>query len=322
MGRSLFSARYNAAPAVRTEPERVPDHCEKWSVWNKFDPDSDEFFENAVDEAFTDLDAARQHQQEAEEIVAEVRRATVVYISPETSESSDSGDSDAGSPMLVGSNDPTVLAAQTMPVPAPQWRNWETVTVDTAERREWQPLTRRVPTIGYNPDNTADRPDLNHIVSATRSNRYSRVRTVRNVPIPAVFPPSNVVSSTIPSDIPVDAIQEAPQALVTVAASPAVVQARPRSPGPAPIPIVAPSTPQARVEDHSLVSPSPPGSVTPARPYSWMESAHWHPVPSAPASPTRPRAGRDGPLTNPRARVSYARITTVPAPLLVVQDVN
>ena len=54
MGRPLFSA--SRQPAVRVEPEPQHPTIEKWTYWNAFDPDSDEFFENddAVYEAFID----------------------------------------------------------------------------------------------------------------------------------------------------------------------------------------------------------------------------------------------------------------------------
>lgn len=45
MGRPLFSQAYTA-PAVRLEPEQ-PQPFERWSIWNPFDPDSEEFFADA-----------------------------------------------------------------------------------------------------------------------------------------------------------------------------------------------------------------------------------------------------------------------------------
>lgn len=48
MGRPLYSQAYSA-PAVRVEPEQ-PQPYERWSYWNPFDPDSDEFFADAEDE--------------------------------------------------------------------------------------------------------------------------------------------------------------------------------------------------------------------------------------------------------------------------------
>lgn len=50
MGRPLFSTVNVETPAVRVEPESAQPACERWTYWNPFDPDSDEFFENAEDE--------------------------------------------------------------------------------------------------------------------------------------------------------------------------------------------------------------------------------------------------------------------------------
>ncbi|GJE98568.1 hypothetical protein PsYK624_148010 [Phanerochaete sordida] len=48
MGRPLYSQTHSA-PAVRVEPEQ-PQPYERWSYWNPFDPDSEEFFADAEDE--------------------------------------------------------------------------------------------------------------------------------------------------------------------------------------------------------------------------------------------------------------------------------
>jgi len=57
MGRPLFSS-HQQTPAVRVEPEQPQPTCEKWTYWNAFDPDSDEFFErsDAVYEAIMPQD--------------------------------------------------------------------------------------------------------------------------------------------------------------------------------------------------------------------------------------------------------------------------
>lgn len=59
MGRALFSVSHPvSAPAVRSEPEAIPNSpYEKWSHCNAFDPDSDEFFNDAEYEAFIDPSA-------------------------------------------------------------------------------------------------------------------------------------------------------------------------------------------------------------------------------------------------------------------------
>jgi hypothetical protein len=61
---------------------------------------------------------------------------------------------------------------------------------------------------------------------------------------------------------------------------------------------------------------SPPPSVTP-RFYSWQH----HPIPALPSSPSQARGNRDGPLTNPRARMSFARIDSSPARIRIPNTV-
>jgi len=57
MGRPLFSQSPSVAvriePVVVTPPAEQP-VCERWTYWNPFDPDSEEFFSNEVYEAFVD----------------------------------------------------------------------------------------------------------------------------------------------------------------------------------------------------------------------------------------------------------------------------
>jgi hypothetical protein len=91
-----------------------------------------------------------------------------------------------------------------------------------------------------------------------------------------------------------------------------------RSPSPdSPAP---PSTPPLHItyrqQVQSMVTPSPPPSVTP-RFYSWQH----HAIPVLPASPSLVRGTREGPLTNPRARMSFARIDSSPAPIRIPSTV-
>ncbi|KAG6888871.1 hypothetical protein C0992_007267 [Termitomyces sp. T32_za158] len=108
MGRALFSTLYTPPVAVRTEADAPPHSdrpkCEKWSISNPFDPDSDEFCEGATREVFTDTEAWRQEQEAVRELLAAQGRGSV------EGSSSDS-ESDAGSPMAVGSDDPAQLFA-------------------------------------------------------------------------------------------------------------------------------------------------------------------------------------------------------------------
>ncbi|KAG5337107.1 hypothetical protein J132_04636 [Termitomyces sp. J132] len=115
MGRALFSTIYTQPVAVRTEPD-VPDHsdlprCEKWSISNPFDPDSDEFYKSATREVFTDTEAWRNEQAALRELLT----AQAVRASIESSSSSEASESDSGSPMAVGSDDPAQLIADAFP---------------------------------------------------------------------------------------------------------------------------------------------------------------------------------------------------------------
>ncbi|KAI0091536.1 hypothetical protein BDY19DRAFT_631210 [Irpex rosettiformis] len=58
MGRPLFSsvARAHETPAVRVEHEPTQPACERWTYWNPFDPDSEEFFLDAEEERVRSLD--------------------------------------------------------------------------------------------------------------------------------------------------------------------------------------------------------------------------------------------------------------------------
>ncbi|KAJ7281375.1 hypothetical protein C8J57DRAFT_1297417 [Mycena rebaudengoi] len=83
MGRALFSETHGSkALAIRVEPEPVVCPYDKWSIVNRFDPDSDEFFLNAEYEAFLDKeDEGREPSLLADSV---------------NSSSSSSGDSDSG----------------------------------------------------------------------------------------------------------------------------------------------------------------------------------------------------------------------------------
>ncbi|KAG6899167.1 hypothetical protein C0993_012727 [Termitomyces sp. T159_Od127] len=112
MGRALFSTMYAAPPAA-------PPHADRpatWSAANPFDPDSDEFYEGATREVFTDTDAWRQEQEAVRELLSVQARASA------DSPSSDASDSDAGSPMAVGADDPAQLFADAFH-PA-DWTPW------------------------------------------------------------------------------------------------------------------------------------------------------------------------------------------------------
>ncbi|EAU90441.1 hypothetical protein CC1G_00825 [Coprinopsis cinerea okayama7 len=331
MGRALFSKTHRApAVAVRTEPDLLGPPCEKWSVSNRFDPDSDEFFEHAQYEAFIDPETVRREQ--AEGIAERVRRATILDVSSDSSSDSGDGGSEVGSPMATGLDDPAVMLANTIAMAEDvrtarasrqflaasasanleQWRTaLSALNANTAAARE---QLERI-TADMAADNIAIANAANNLTTAPRSNR-NRPRSASAVP--AVLSASTVRSSIIAADVSMDQIPTPPRS--PVLSRPVVVfPPSPRSRSRSPVRVPAtPSTPHNPTEDHSLISPSPPGSVTPARPYSWRDP-HWHPIPAIPNSPTRTRNTREGPLTNPRARMSYARLTTTP---VLVRNAN
>lgn len=286
MGRPIFSHTYAAAsPAVRTEPEPKVDTCEKWSVWNRFDPDSDEFFENAEYEAFIDPAQLAAHSVEIP-VLAEAEGQS------DTSDSSDGGASDEGSPMAVGSDDPAVLIADAY------------AEAYTAPSTSWEDFTQW---------RTRGGPPL-----------FAPHSPVANQSTPPFIPPSISRESSPGLEVvplPADEPPRSPTLRRAVNITPIVIsriqtEATDRSPSPETPD--APSTPPTHatpLPQSSLVTPSPPPSLTP-RIYSWRRQ------PSAsPTSPSRIRGNWDGPLTNPHARMSFARIEATPVRIRIPSSV-
>jgi hypothetical protein len=109
MGRALFSLAYAAPePAVRTEPEPEVEPFSRWSAWNPFDPDSDEFFQDAEYEAF--IDPVNIQRQRAPIVTLEV--TTDSERTAESSDSGDSSDGDQASPVVPSSEIPVVLGGR------------------------------------------------------------------------------------------------------------------------------------------------------------------------------------------------------------------
>ncbi|KAI0791981.1 hypothetical protein C8Q75DRAFT_753897 [Abortiporus biennis] len=113
MGRPLFS-RQTTTPAVRVEPEQtIPQNppYERWTYWNAFDPDADEFFESdeAVYEAFIDPSQLPHTLSEAQsgsrETVVE-REAEVEVDDSLSTVSSGSSDSASSAGTLSGRESP------------------------------------------------------------------------------------------------------------------------------------------------------------------------------------------------------------------------
>jgi hypothetical protein len=287
MGRSLFS--HSTVPPVKIQPAPTVILCEKWTTWNRFDPDSEDFFQDAEYEAFID---PAQYQREQEELVAVAQTDAATEIS----DSSD-GSSDHGSPMAVGSDDPAILLA---PYANPPWSG-------AAASVGWQSPNTNHSTvtagITYNPGRMQS-------VFSARPNETDDTDHLGNPPFippasfrepsPGIEPhpshPSPPHSPTLRRTVNITPI--------TVSTSPQVVfmpPTRTSSPDER-----RPSTPPPlRYETSSaILTPSPVPSVTP-RFYSW----HHHPIPTLPPSPTLSHSNnRDGPFTNPHARVSLMRI--------------
>jgi hypothetical protein len=297
MGRSLFSQSYSTMPAVRIEPEPTVDLCEKYSLWNRFDPDSDDFFQDAEYEAFID---PAQYQREQEELVV-VTRADVAPEDSESSESSHSDrDSDRGSPMAVGSDDPTILIASYANHP---WSTpaasggWQSATTDhSAVTAGITYNPRRMQSVfGGRPHETEDSDHLGN---------------------PVFIPPDSFREPSEPDELPSSPPHSPPTLRrttdimpITVPTNPHVVFMPPtRTPSPGPL--TTPFTPPLEYQSlPPMLTPSPAPSVTP-RFYSWQ---HHRPIPTVPPSPTLSRGNRDGPFTNPHARVSLMRIDAATA---------
>lgn len=267
MGRSLYSHTYTA-PAVRTEPEPQVDMCERWSAWNRFDPDSEDFFQDAEYEAFIDPVQLERERLEA---------AATEAIS-DTSDSSDGSVSDSGSPMAVGSDDASVLINDVRAAEA----EWATLRVSAPV------ASPEIPTIpAFFPPPFLREPTPTLEASLTTSSEPPRSPTVRRT--------VNITPISVSSERVLEADRS-----------------------PSPDSPMTPSTPprQPREQHDTSFTMSPPPSVTP-RFYSWQH----HPIPALPSSPSLARGNRDGPLTNPRARMSFARIDSSPARIRIPNTV-
>lgn len=236
MGRAFFSS-IRSAPAIKTEPPPPLNPAyEKWSVTNNFDPDSDEFWDDAQEEQFIEVDQPTE-QPSLRELLAE---------DPESSSSSsEGGDTDRrGSPMAVGSDDPASLVDAYIP----GTHIWERI-----EPEPWNYVSS-----DWASDERTTVADLREHLSIAEGIRFARTAAAASdTSLP------ELISSTSPSSSPT----------------------MPRYVYPA------------------MSTPSP---VMP-RIYHWGRRSSAPMIPSSPS-----RAGNNaGPLTNPTARRSLARIAPV-----------
>lgn len=276
MGRALFSASRAATavePAIKTQPESQLDTFEKWSVWNRFDPDSDDFFQDAEYEAF--IDPVQLEQQRLSPLGGS---PTISDVG--TMESSES-DQHERNVMAVGSDDPAILIRGSY---NPVTRTWD-ATID--------PTASDVPVWisgDISPPYASSSGSSSAASSPAQSPRLSQ--NSDQLGNPPFIPPA---SFRAPS--PGEQLSDATQPFRTSRHSLSPISIT-----------VGPINTPRRQDSYTMVTPSPPPSVTP-RVYSWQN----HPFPAIPTSPTVIRGNSDGPLTNPRARMSYTRIETTPA---------
>ncbi|EJF57210.1 hypothetical protein BD309DRAFT_456158 [Dichomitus squalens] len=276
MGRPLFSAPRQ--PVVRVEPEPQHPAVEKWTYWNAFDPDSDEFFENddAVYEAFIDP---------ADRIQLPADRTEPLAEPIDVSSSSEASSSGRGTPTEAVSDIDSDDLRATMRV---NFQNLEETRARIMRALDL-PLARNS-ALDAEIDAGRGLPAeervayLLSLLERTNSGREPgqeqrgaqlETRPTRErVPTYLDWPPQDEPRS--PSPEPATIVR------VSVASPPA-----------------RPATPPAQIVQAtpSFASPSPPPSVTP-RLYSWSTLSA--PGPSVPASP----------LTNRGARMSVAHIVT------------
>jgi len=277
MGRPLFSITYSS-PAVREEPEPCVTPYEKWSYWNAFDPDSDEFNENPIIERFIDPLQAQENEEPA--IVVDVLRME----GSDSSASSDSSDSERGSPMAVGVDDPARMLADTYS--SVDWEERARNSSDMMEEAVSQYAAM------FMANHATEREGI----------RASRQRSATI----SILPDPRAVSARSPrSMITSNAIETLPR---TSNITPINVPIR-RPPtewthSPPYTPLV-PTTPSSRTT-YSAVTPSPAPTLTPTL-ISW---------PSLPIAPSSPPPNANGPLTNPSARLSLAHL----GPIIRVRD--
>lgn len=278
MGRALYSLAYAVPqPAVRTEPEPEVDRVGRWSTWNRFDPDSDDFFQDAEYEAFIDpVSVERSHAQ----------MSPIPIVAETTSDGLDSGDSsdsEQGSPMLVR---PVTVASINSghQVRFPNDRGLGRPARSTALGRFASLSPVHSPVLPQNSDQLGNPPFI---------------------PPPFFRQPSPDI--ILEPERPAAPRRGSPFRrtvnIVPINASRIQIQPATRSPSPdspaTPATPPSPSTPLH--QSRQMLTPSPPPSVTP-RFYSWQT----HAIPSLPTSPTIIRGNNRRPLA--RLQTSPARV--------------
>ncbi|KAH9832610.1 uncharacterized protein C8Q71DRAFT_777294 [Rhodofomes roseus] len=330
MGRPLFS-QYHQTPAVRVEPEQPQPACEKWTYWNAFDPDSDEFFErdDAVYEAFVPQDGTALPQP------------PTLMDMPLSSSSSEASSSGRGSPTDEAGTD---LSTEEIDL---AFRREAELTRLSATRED--DIQRRVQEAreafadSHSPTTTLPAGEdservLRYIQGLDNISRQNEATTqsVRERVLPDPEPASAMAELAefgplepfvmLPArradvrhrrgDPPAPSSEQATTARGILVAVPSTLPASSAATATTHSTPDRPSTPPngSRLLNDRLstppnrspaldVSPSPPPSVTP-RLYSWSSR---NPVHATPTSP-----GPSGPLRNRSARLSVEHISPLP----------
>ena len=260
MGRALFSLAYYAAPepAVRREPEPQVDTCAKWSVWNRFDPDSDDFFQDAEYEAFIDHIPERQPVQMAAGLA-----------SSDSMDLENTSDASRVSPMAAGLDGPLVFIQR-----RPGYNGWN--AGGPMFHIEGSALTDRSSSPDSDFSSSAPLSPIHNPVLPPDADQLDNPPFIPPLsfrgPSPAIEEPASPVYSAHSPTLG----RTAETAPITVS----LIEIQPATRSPSPDMSSTPSTP-ARQIGQTMLTPSPPPSVTP-RFYSWQH----HPIPALPVSPT------------------------------------
>lgn len=270
MGRALFSLAYAAPePAVRTEPEPEVEPYGRWSSRNRFDPDSDEFFQDAEYEAFIDT----VHVQRQRTPVDTLQLAIDGYR--HGVDLGDSSDGEPASPVAPSSQVPVVLGGRL-------YNNQPlTRTYSTDRRLEW---TERASSPASYVSSSASLLPVHSPVSPQSPDFLDN---------PPFIPPSSFREPTPDiereSRFRIDPPPSPPlrRTVNIIPINVSRIQIMPASRSPSPDSPPVPSTPPSRTtplslhQSQAMLTPSPPPTVTP-RFYSWQN----HPIPALPTSPT------------------------------------
>ncbi|KAF9466136.1 hypothetical protein BDZ94DRAFT_1252195 [Collybia nuda] len=217
--------------------------------------------------------------------------------------------------MAVGPDDPAVLMADAYAAASVDWEH--RFLLAGAGEIEWRRNSnrdepQRHEMIGYPRITSLFHPRASRNVNAesgeqaVRPARATRPRSA-TVTVPTIHPPSSLRNSTTATELDrgFTTHRLSPPLRRTINITPINIPVEPSTPSP--VSSESPSTP-GTLYSHQIqhvLTPSPPPTVTP-RLYTWNNDV--------PTSPTSPTTGRNmgGPLTNPGARMSLARINIAP----------